>query len=161
MKKRTKEEIEKLTRFGEDLDLDLRLTAQCKTKYQVRKLLDLQKDFNERSSGYLYLKQIAPKERVKEYEAAIKHKRLLAAYLFESGQLEALHILNDVEVKENEPRAKDYLDRNKEYIALEAEDLGFSKTATKEIVKVLIEYLEAKHNGNIMPDPIAKQLGLK
>jgi hypothetical protein len=149
-KRRTEKEINDIKIYGGELGLDERITALCKNKWQVKKLFEIQKNLNERSTGYLYLKQIAPKERVKEYEAAIQHKKLLAEYLFMSRQREALHMLNAVEVEENIPRAKDFLTRNRAYLTEEVEKLYFSKTRVKEIIIILIEYLSGKHSDYTM-----------
>ncbi len=144
-KRRTKEEIDDTNAFATKVGLDGRITSLCKTKIQVEVLFRIQEELNERCTTYFSLKHAAPKERVKEYEAAIKHKESLAAYLYDSGQLEALETLRKVEIEENEPKVKDFIGKNRKVIIEKIEKLNFSKTSVKEIENLLIEYLQGKH----------------
>ncbi len=144
-KRRTKEEINDITVFAREVGLDGRIAKLCQYRYQVLRLFELQKTMNDKCTIYFHLKHAVSKERIKEYEAAIKHKELLAGYLYDSGQLEALAALRKVEIRENEPKVQDFIARNKQYIREEAEEMSISKSNIKEIVKFLMKYLQGKH----------------
>lgn len=143
--RRTKEEIYDIQAFATKVGLDGRVARFCKTKDQVEKLFVIQEKMNDRCSVSFNLKHITPKEKVKEYEAAIEHKESLAAYLSDSGQLEALEALRKVKIEENEPRFGKFINGNKKYITEELENLHFSKTNIKEIVSIFIEYLRGEY----------------
>lgn len=144
-KRRTEQEINDIKVFAEEVGLDRNIASLCKHKSEVERIFELQKEMTERKNTYLHLKHIAPKERTKEYEAAIKHKEELAAYLYDSGQLEALATLREVEIKENEPRAQNYINRNKQFLTEELDHMYFiSRTNRKEIVNILLMYLQGK-----------------
>ena len=94
---------------------------------------------------------MAPKEKVKEYEAAIAHKQSLAEYLFNSRQFEALEILNGVDVQKNEPKVQNFIDKNREFIVEEVEEMSIVDSNVKEITNLLLGYLQGDDNEEYIP----------
>ena len=150
-KRRTKQEINDITVYAVDVGLDKRIATLCQYRYQVLRLFELQETLKERFPIYLSLKQMAPKDTVKEYKAAIKHKQLLAEYLFNSRQSEALETLNGIEVQQNEPKVQDFIARNKKFIVEEVEEMSIDESNVKEITNLFIGYLQGDDNKEYIP----------
>lgn len=144
-KHRTKEEINELNAYATKVGLDGRIAYFCRDTYEVDKLFEIQEKMSERRSAYYYLKMAAPKDSRLEHEQAVTHQKALAEYLYNAGQHEAVKTLNDIVIGVNEAKNQDYKTKQKEYIREEAENLHFSKTAIKKIVRLLMEYLSGKH----------------